>query len=73
MHGQVRQSRVAQLGVKPMICRSNLGNSKLASLLASRKLLQDKLFKQLPLFALFKSDRESKDNDPQAEIPFKKP
>ncbi len=32
--------------------------------------IQDKLFKQLPLFALFKSDRESKDNDPQAKNPL---
>ncbi len=34
------------------------------------KTIQDKLFKQLPLFALFKSDRESKDNDPQAKNPL---
>jgi predicted ATP-dependent endonuclease of OLD family len=32
--------------------------------------IQDRLFKQLPLFALFKSDRESKDNDPQAKNPL---
>ncbi len=32
--------------------------------------IQDKIFKQLPLFALFKSDRESKDNDPQAKNPL---
>lgn len=32
--------------------------------------IQEKLFKQLPLFALFKSDRESKDNDPQAKNPL---
>ena len=34
------------------------------------KAIQDKLFKQLPLFALFKSDRESKDSDPQAKNPL---
>lgn len=34
------------------------------------KKIQDKLFLQLPLFALFKSDRESKDNDPQAKNPL---
>jgi energy-coupling factor transporter ATP-binding protein EcfA2 len=34
------------------------------------KVLQDKLFKHLPLFALFKSDRESKDSDPQAKNPL---
>lgn len=34
------------------------------------KALQDKLFKQLPLFALFKSDRESKDSDPPAKNPM---
>jgi predicted ATP-dependent endonuclease of OLD family len=34
------------------------------------KTIQDKLFNQLPLFALFKSDRESKDNDPQAKNPL---
>ena len=34
------------------------------------KAIQDKIFKQLPLFALFKSDRESKDNDPQAKTPL---
>jgi predicted ATP-dependent endonuclease of OLD family len=34
------------------------------------KTIQDKIFKQLPLFALFKSDRESKDNDPQAKTPL---
>lgn len=34
------------------------------------KEIKDKLFKQLPLFALFKSDRESKDNDPQAKNPL---
>jgi putative ATP-dependent endonuclease of OLD family len=34
------------------------------------KTIQDKLFKQLPLFALFKSDRESKDSDPQAKNPM---
>jgi predicted ATP-dependent endonuclease of OLD family len=34
------------------------------------KTIQDKLFKQLPLFALFKSDRESKDNDPLAKNPL---
>jgi predicted ATP-dependent endonuclease of OLD family len=34
------------------------------------KAIQDKLFRQLPLFALFKSDRESKDNDPQAKNPI---
>lgn len=34
------------------------------------KTIQDKLFKQLPLFALFKADRESKDNDPQAKNPL---
>lgn len=34
------------------------------------KTIQDKVFKQLPLFALFKSDRESKDNDPQAKNPL---
>lgn len=32
--------------------------------------IQEKLFRQLPLFALFKSDRESKDNDPQARNPL---
>jgi len=32
--------------------------------------IQDKLFRQLPLFALFKSDRESKDNDPHAKNPM---
>lgn len=41
--------------------------SKFAS---DSKDIQDKLFKQLPLFALFKSDRESKDNDPQAKNPL---
>lgn len=34
------------------------------------KTIQDKLFRQLPLFALFKSDRESKDSDPQAKNPM---
>jgi predicted ATP-dependent endonuclease of OLD family len=34
------------------------------------KTIQDKIFKQLPLFALFKSDRESKDSDPQAKNPM---
>ena len=34
------------------------------------KTIQDRLFKQLPLFALFKSDRESKDSDPQAKTPM---
>lgn len=34
------------------------------------KAIQDKIFKQLPLFALFKSDRESKDSDPQAKNPL---
>lgn len=37
---------------------------------ADSKDIQDKLFKHLPLFALFKSDRESKDNDPQAKNPL---
>jgi len=32
--------------------------------------IQEKLFSQLPLFALFKSDRESKDSDPQAKNPL---
>lgn len=32
--------------------------------------IQEKLFGQLPLFALFKSDRESKDSDPQAKNPL---
>jgi predicted ATP-dependent endonuclease of OLD family len=34
------------------------------------KTIQDKIFRQLPLFALFKSDRESKDSDPQAKNPM---
>ena len=34
------------------------------------KTIQDKLFRQLPLFALFKSDRESKDSDPLAKDPM---
>jgi len=34
------------------------------------KTIQDKLFRQMPLLALFKSDRESKDNDPQAKNPL---
>lgn len=34
------------------------------------KTIQEKLFSQLPLFALFKSDRESKDSDPQAKNPL---
>lgn len=34
------------------------------------KTIQYKLFQQLPLFALFKSDRESKDDDPQAKNPM---
>ena len=34
------------------------------------KTIQEKFFAQLPLFALFKSDRESKDSDPQAKNPL---
>lgn len=41
--------------------------SKFAS---DSKTIQEKLFNHLPLFALFKSDRESKDNDPQAKNPL---
>ncbi len=34
------------------------------------KAIQEKLFGQIPLFALFKSDRESRDSDPQAKNPL---
>lgn len=34
------------------------------------KTIQTKLFRQLPLFALFKADRESRDNDPHAKNPM---
>ncbi len=34
------------------------------------KTIQDKLFRQLPLFALFKSDRQSKDGDSEAKSPL---
>jgi hypothetical protein len=34
------------------------------------KAMQDKLFSYFPLFALFQSDRESKDNDPYAKNPL---
>jgi len=34
------------------------------------KKLKDKIFRALPLFALFRSDRESKDSDPHAKSPL---
>jgi len=34
------------------------------------KAIQAKLFRELPLFALFKADRESKDSDPHAKNPL---
>ena len=43
---------------------------EISKFVTDSKALQDKIFKQLPLFALFKSDRESKDNDPQAKTPL---
>lgn len=43
---------------------------EISKFVSDSKEIQDKLLKQLPLFALFKSDRESKDNDPQAKNPL---
>jgi len=43
---------------------------EISKFVTDSKTIQDKIFKQLPLFALFKSDRESKDNDPQAKTPL---
>jgi predicted ATP-dependent endonuclease of OLD family len=52
----------------------NLNNQEceleISKFAAESKDIQEKLFRQLPLFALFKSDRESKDNDPQARNPL---
>lgn len=42
-----------------------IGNFALES-----KTLQEKLFRQLPVFALFRSDTENRDNDPHAKTPL---
>lgn len=61
--------RVAIWAKAPVLQKQqrDLEISKFAS---ESKTIQDKLFKQLPLFALFKADRESKDSDPQAKNPM---
>lgn len=43
---------------------------EISKFVGDSKTIQTKLFNQLPLFSLFKSDRESKDNDPQAKNPL---
>lgn len=56
--------------IKATDLNKQLRELEISKFAADSKDIQDKLFKHLPLFALFKSDRESKDNDPQAKNPL---
>jgi predicted ATP-dependent endonuclease of OLD family len=74
-HGDVADARKSALWRAAIWAKAPNLNKQQCELEISKfatdsKNIQDKLFKQLPLFALFKSDRESKDSDPQAKNPL---